>query len=449
MSMFDNIGSNLSLCDGDDDLASEDDLSVFDGFPAGLRSKSRVLLAPVLGIRDIIDSNSFSPMDDLTPIPNAVIEYTTYNRDRFSTRHQVPVSPAADLSLKHPSVSPGPDSINRYSSRDAAPVVKRLPSCAVRPKKKTELPLEIRGSTYAACPDSGSHENIMVHDLALKLGLLVDVSPEHQKEFRLGNGKIVKSLGQATVACSFAKETGVEYACTFYIFQTLIKSIIIGMAFLDATETLTKYKHRLHSMMVPRNGPLQFCVLNNPAQRLHCRVDGKPLLASADTGCEIDLISLAYAKKRLFTFGDELRSSIRQGELRSLMMGKVGMRDSKVQLADGSEAFLEGKVNIDIIIGKKDSSSVDEKALVTRRTFYVLKGLTSDMVLGDEFLDETDAFVTYKAALESDTSEDALSQVNTIVWLKTPERFLGHLFGAHQQAAPEPLDSVCPCECHV
>ena len=292
-----------------------------------------------------------------------------------------------------------------------------------RRSRRVELPMNILGSTYATCPDSGSHENIMVKGVAQQLGLDIESSTEHRKEFRIGNGKIVKSLGRTCVKCSFAKEPDLEYLCWFYVFRSLIKSVIMGMAFLDATETLTKHKNRLQCSMSPRTGPLQLCALNNPAQRLGCMAEGKRILANADTGSEIDFISLAYAKRRSFE------------------IEKVNPQENKVQFADGSLSYLAGRVSLDIFIGQYDLLSVNRGGKRLQRTFYVLDGLTSDMLLGDEFLDETDAFNTYRAALSSDASKEAFSQLNTIVWFKTPERYFGrHLFGKSSITAPEPLD---------
>ena len=292
-----------------------------------------------------------------------------------------------------------------------------------KPRKRVELPIDILGSTYATCPDSGSQENIMAKAISDQLNLSIDDAAEHQKEFRMANGKVVKALGRTSVDCAFTKEPDSQHQCSFYVFKALIAPIIMGMAFLDATETLTKYKHRLQSSMVPHTGPLQLYGIDNPVQRIQCLADLRKVLANADTGSEIDLISLAYARRR----GYRLEA--------------VDFGDNRVQLADGSVAFLVGKVNIFIFVGDVDSEFYTWEFLHNeiQRTFYVLKGLTSDMVLGEEFLDDTNAFETYRTALTFQESEDIYCHLDTIIWLRTPEKYIRNLLGGNTTAAPEPL----------
>lgn len=301
-------------------------------------------------------------------------------------------------------------------SRERNAVLARL-------RKKVELPMKILGSTYTTCPDSGSEENIMSKDVTLDLGLKIEDSTDHQKEFRIANGKVVKSLGRTSVACAFAKDPSLRYQCWFYVFQSLITPIIMGMAFLHESETLTKYKYRLQSSMVPRNGPLRLHALNNPRRRLLCRVDAKATLANADTGSEIDLISLACAKRRHYS------------------ITKPSQFDTEVQFADGTTACLQGTVCVSISLKKHriypDVFSREEGSFV--HTFYVLEGLTSDLLFGEEFLDEHKAFETYDTGFVTDLNIDICSQVNTIVWFKTPERFLARAFGRGRVTAPDPL----------
>jgi hypothetical protein len=109
-------------------------------------------------------------------------------------------------------------------------------------------------------------------------------------------------------------------------------------------------------------------------------------LANADTGSEIDLISLDYCWWKC------------------LRTQNVGFKDSQIQFADGSLAFLQGKVDVQITFHRTDGERMV-------RTFYVLENLTCDMLFGEDFLDETDAFETYKEFYMGD--DDDLAQVNT------------------------------------
>ncbi len=170
------------------------------------------------------------------------------------------------------------------------------------------------------------------------------------------------------------------------------------MAFLDQTETLSRNRHRLQLRNTPRDGPLQLCNLNNPKRSLICITESQRMLATADTGSEVDLISSAYAAKRNFR--------VRQ----------VNTAKSRVQFADATIGLLEGKVDLSIVIGHSQGPQFF-------MTFYVIKDLTSDLLLGEDILNDTDAFKTYPEAFFVEDG-DGTSGVNAIVWLNTIESIL-------------------------
>ena len=300
--------------------------------------------APVINPWEISILNDFAgiyhDLEDLKPMPDSMIAYEyQVGPGRIST------SRLSEESISDSKIAHEPDSTSLFSSTitevytfesEELPedlrkglrkdLSKGLPEDGVRLKKRFDLPLNIFGATHSTRHDSGSHENAMAKEMALKLGLKIEDTAEYQKEFRIANGKVVKALGRTSVDCAFTAEPHMQHLCSFYVFATLVTPIIMGMAFLDATETLTKHKRRLRSTMVPANGPAQICALNNPGQRLRCSMNRESVLANADTGSEIDLISLAYAKSRGLAW---------------IEFGAMG--NHKVQFADGSESFLAGK----------------------------------------------------------------------------------------------------------
>jgi len=251
--------------------------------------------------------------------------------------------------------------------------------------------MKLGGQTVLSTHDSGSEENIISKDLITALGLKIEDSPEQQKEFRMANNKIVKALGGVTIPCKFAREQASEQqnelCCWFYVFKTLITPLIMGMKFLDSTETLTKNKYRLQACAVPA-GPLQ-------------------------CGSEIDLMSLDFCKRRKF------------------VLRKISPGESSVQFADGSLATLAGHVVVYVTF---HGTEVGKRI---QRSFYVLEDLSCDLLLGEDFLEQTNAFETYKDSFSIEDDND-LAQVNTIVWFKSHERFLTGP-GMNPVAAPEPL----------
>lgn len=272
------------------------------------------------------------------------------------------------------------------------------------PKQRMDLPMIIHKSTIFSRPDSGSEENIMLLDLALSLGLQIDRAPEVQKEFRVANGKTVKALGRTTVYCCFAKDRTVNLCCFFYVFQHLVSPLIMGMAFLDQTETLAKYRHRLEPRNISPTSPFQLCSLGYPRRRLYCLADSEPEFANADTGSEMNLMSLAYVRKRGFA------------------VNEVDMLHSTIEFADGSLSSLQGKVEVEIRIG-------DESSAGHRMEFYVLDGLTCDVLVGEDFLNFTAAFESYSNAFFiDDDDDDGICEVNQIVWFNVLELGLARVF---------------------
>lgn len=271
--------------------------------------------------------------------------------------------------------------------------------------RRVDLPMIIQGSTVIARPDSGSEENIIAADVLSTFDLKMDTAPEHRKEFRVANGKSVWALGRIMLKCSFANDRTLDFHCTFYVFKTLTSALIMGMAFLDETQTLTKYQYRLQPRTIRSFKPVQLSSLNNPRKRLYCLVNSQPRFANADTGSEIDLMSLEYVLKRDFP------------------MTTVGLQSSTVQLADGSTSELVGKVSVLIILGTPEGPR-----LVT--SFYVLEGLTCDILLGEDFLDKTAAFETYGDAFSIIKCDDGTAEVNGIVWFSKVESRLSRTMDA-------------------
>jgi hypothetical protein len=261
-----------------------------------------------------------------------------------------------------------------------------------------------------------------------QLGILVDDQPENQKEFRLANSGITKAIGRVKLSFKFARDQSKDYHEWFYVFNTLMYPLLIGMVFLDATETLTLNRHRLQPRSTLFNGPHQVAGLNNPKRRLYCwpeynmrtkcslemkETQAERTMANADTGSEIDLISMELCRRK------------------GMFLKQLSGNEKKVQFADGSISYLSGKITIPVRLGGIKQAQSREY----QRVFYVLPGLTCDMLLGEDFVEKTDVFRKYRDSITWMDDQD-LSQVNGIFWANTPERFLSKL---GVQTAPAPL----------
>ena len=274
----------------------------------------------------------------------------------------------------------------------------------------------IDGISCVSRADSGSEDNAMRVDMVQELGLNVDNDEKYQREFRIGNGKIIKSLGTVHAICSFANDQNLLLSCVFYVFASLVCPLLMGMAFLDQTETLSRNRHRLQPRLSPFNELSGFCTLNNPRRRLVCLANQELVLAHADTGSEMDLLSLAYVRKKGYIM-DRLDAE----------------EDWIVQFADGSTGQLVGSVTLEIILGHTEGPHFTV-------TFYVLEDLICDLLLGEHFLNETNAFHSYKESFSIVETEDYSRGINTIVWLNTIEKFFSGFFVG--TSAPQPLSGM-------
>ena len=221
--------------------------------------------------------------------------------------------------------------------------------------------------------------------------------PNSQQDFRIANGKIVQSVGTTGLtSCFFAKDKEVEFSCMFFVFETLITPIIMGMSFLQETQTLSKNRHRLERLEFSSRAPVQSCFMNSPNQPLLCVLEGVPVLANADTGSNVNLISLAFAKYRGF-------SIIRLEE------------ECGVQFANGEISRLCGELSLTVVVGALQGMKFDLE-------FFVTENLSIPVVLGDEMLYDSGVFEMYEDAFSLEDDGCPVPETNAIAWFTIIER---------------------------
>lgn len=93
-----------------------------------------------------------------------------------------------------------------------------------------------------ALPDTGAQCNLISSHLAEKAGLVP--SEGTQLAIRLPTGKQVLSSGSVKIPFSFLGEAN-EYMLEFWVIPGCKSDLILSRRFLDATETLTKFTHRI------------------------------------------------------------------------------------------------------------------------------------------------------------------------------------------------------------
>ncbi len=274
----------------------------------------------------------------------------------------------------------------------------------IRPKRRRlELPITINGLTFASVADTGAAENIVDEATARRLKAPIHRGPEGLKSFVLANGKVVQSIGCFKARVSFVKGAPTTTECVFYVLRKCAAPLIMGRGFLERTKTMTVgLKHRFQERTATVRHPFRVCYIGGTSSRLSCKVDGSNVLVNPDSGSEINVMSLNYAR--------------RHGYYR-----KRSNRQLEIILGDGSKDKTLGEVTATVILG--GHTYLEE--------FHILSGLPSDILLGEEILDETDAFSFYEndfLDFDAGLEGEELSPIRVLNFIERMVR--------HQQAIP-------------
>jgi hypothetical protein len=239
-----------------------------------------------------------------------------------------------------------------------------------------------------------SSDNIISEAYAAGLGVSINRDPAKRRRFRNACGRVFTSVGVVLVDVAFPDDPSKIWRnCRFYVVKTCAAPLIIGDSFLRHTSTLTNNKHRLKKLSFPVKTPWRVCYMDVPRRLLHCSIYGKRVLASADTGSNVDLVSLDYAMRR----GWQIR--------------KMPAGTGSVSLADGTVKEITGYVNVSLRIA----------GVVHLQTLYVLDGLMCDVLLGDETLDKLDVFNRYANYFVTMGCEGESDICHNIYWLKAAD----------------------------
>ncbi|RYP70289.1 hypothetical protein DL769_005034 [Monosporascus sp. CRB-8-3] len=276
-------------------------------------------------------------------------------------------------------------------------------------QKRFALPIVIEGATGAsevlAFPDTGSDQNVisldMVHDVGLEMA---EISKESAK-FSIANGKVVEAVSQVTARFAFAKGSPSDSPnldCLFYVFSKLAVPIIIGMAFLDKTETFSRHRNRLVEEIVLSMQALRVSSIGKTKKDLVCQLNNYVGCASADTGSDLDLVSPEFATSRSF---------------------QIEPAFERLEFADGSYGITCGVIQVTFAVGNQDEvRGFIRRGEAIERDFYVLESLTSDILVGIDTIEELNIFRHHSESFIPSIPRLGLSDVNVIRYVGTVER---------------------------
>jgi hypothetical protein len=234
-------------------------------------------------------------------------------------------------------------------------------------------------ATVLACADTGAEENIISYDLATALGLrLLDASPK--KEFMLASGKVVEAIGQISALCSFGVETwslAASMRCVFNVFLHLASPIIMGEAFLEETQTMTRYRERLVRIQRPNLQALQVYSLGRPRKDLMCYINGELTRAIPDSGSDLDIMTPQFAQERGL---------------------HIHNHEEIIEFADGSTALTCGFVQVELAVMKLEGSS-PEVTKCENVDIFLLDQFVHNMLIGVDSIEELNIFTKHSDAL--------------------------------------------------
>jgi hypothetical protein len=194
------------------------------------------------------------------------------------------------------------------------------------------------------------------------------------------------------------------------VFLKLVTPIIMGMQFLEETETMTKHRDRLVRVPRPALQALSVCSIDRPRQLMNCDLDQKHTTATPDTGSELDLISPLVAA--------ELDMLVHPGE-------------EVLELADGSKVVTSGYIRASLSLRDiRDNPSGTRNLYNTISTtveFLVLKDLVHGILLGEETLEILRVFTENQHSLIPASAEENELGLNAIRYLGTMDRLLNRV----------------------
>lgn len=299
-------------------------------------------------------------------------------------------------------------------------------SLRVRYRKTLPMIFEEDGKSFnvLACPDTGSYENIMSLETAQRLGVPIERLQIENEVFCTANGQVVMPIGKTVAKCSFAigtSYTGPATQSVFHVFKTLPAPIIMGRNFLERTETWTKHRNRLVDEAVPIGQSPRVFSIGRHMRGIACILNRRLGQANIDTGSDLNFVSESFARTRGFDPDEECH---------------------KVMFADGSCALTRGTFHVNFAVGVGQDSygfSPTSQAIVAE--FHVLPGLSSDILIGQDIVEQLDIFASHHESFVTETSPTGESEVCIIRYIGKVEKWIREKLRKRKQSPA----STCAC----
>ncbi|CAI0652912.1 unnamed protein product [Colletotrichum noveboracense] len=220
----------------------------------------------------------------------------------------------------------------------------------------------VNGVCVEALPDTGSDDCVISSDFAYRLGQ--KPIRDTEKIIVLANNKTVQSPGMIEVLWKFANSQTPHYI-KCWILPGCTKDLVLGFPFLETTETLTKFFHRVRKIKIATR--LRSRLIGKQKRRVAGCLGARVTTAVADTGSDLMLVSLEYVQRYC------------------LEMNTGWENCTEVELADGTSTWTCGIV--------KSAMWTIRESIVC--DFHVLDGLAADVILCKDYLFDLNFFARH------------------------------------------------------
>lgn len=317
----------------------------------------------------------------------------------------------------------------------------------IAPKRK-DLPILIQGIHVRACADFGAAANILSLEFIKEIG--IHFARSYCPPFELPTfGRLIQPIGTVELTCEFPGEPNSLSIEKFFVLEAFVYKVIIGRTFLRQTRTFDLFRHRLKVRPLEVHKVPIVAFLGQEEETLRYWLDGELLTSTPDTGSEINVMSLAFAKKRGFHIEED---DVHQ-----------------VRFADGSLQDVEGLVKVPVSFGNGAPPSLllklvslsaatpsSSHAPVVDRTtgkvdyrgrmasilaeFHILDGLRVDVIFGEDLLATVNAFVCHSTDFQEVVSTKSLHPgLGTIGLVSKIGKKVCQILGKQQvEAKPDP-----------
>ncbi|KAL5351456.1 hypothetical protein ACLOAV_003315 [Pseudogymnoascus australis] len=271
-----------------------------------------------------------------------------------------------------------------------------------RENRRKVLRVQIKDKDHLACPDSGSEKNIISKACAVEHGFRIRHRKSKDiKQFEVGNGDIVWSIGRVFETVGLPGSPLWKKKRWFHVLENCPVPVVMGMEFLRKAEILTKYKDLLENCSVEMSNISSLLWIGSPRNRLRCTIDGRRLEVVPDTGSDYNLMSLACAQREGFRVDRraEARTQIVVGNgevietLGQVYVSNITLdwRESEAEPSERSPYTPTADVPLEPDpYGNAHRPIGGEDDFYT--PFHVVENLPCDIILGQKFLLDTDAF---------------------------------------------------------